>query len=230
MKRSITKKIEGVFILTITQTQKLEVITKFARKFADKNNAAYPALAGVYYAANGSVYVTNNKYILRIKNAHSFNESFIKHVVTGQNLYGKYPNVEQVFPHEFDHELTLIEGGGRKEVSTATKLIKVAVDIAKATKIDKVCNLVIDKGLLKVEIPGDKVNYSASLTTAPGSAAEEYINTFNSEYLFNAFDVFRYVQTQVLNIRLLNGPQPIVINDETNGIDVLIMPYAKPRR
>lgn len=214
--------------MAITQAQKLEVITKFARKFADKNNAAYPALAGVYYAANGSVYVTNNKYVLRIKDAHSFDEPLIKHAVTGQNLYGRYPNVEQVFPHEFNHELALIEGGGRKEVSTAAKLIKAAMDIAKAAKIDKVCNLVIDKGL-KIEIPGDKVNYSASLTTAPDSA-EEYINTFNSEYLFNAFDVFRYVQTQVLNIRLLNGPKPIVISDVIDGIDVLIMPYAKPRR
>lgn len=74
------------------------------------------------------------------------------------------------------------------------------------------------------------MKYSAPIATAPGLATQGYINTFNSEYLFNAMDVFRYAQTQVLHIRLINEPKPMVMHDETNGIDVLIMSYGKPRR
>lgn len=215
--------------MSISQEQKLGILTKFAKKFADMNNVTVPTLAGIYYASDGSAYVTNGKYALRIRDIHSNHQPFISHVTLGHRLYGNYPKMEEAFPDpsEFTHELTLFEGGERKEISTATKLIKVADDITKAIKVDRICNLIVKNGELKITISQHNVNYSAPIAVT--NEPFEYLNSFNSEYLFNAMDVFRYARTQVLRIQFINGPKPIIMRDQTNGIDVLIMPYGKPR-
>lgn len=208
---------------------KIEVLDKYAKKFADLTPQGPYMLAGIYYASDGAAYVTNAKYALRIRNAHSHKEPVVVHAEKKFELKGNYPMIEEFFEKhsQFDYELTLREGGGFKEITRATKLIKVADDIAKNFMIKRVCNLVMENRELKVTTPmGETINYSAPIAAA--NEPYEYINTFNSNFLFNAFDVFRYTKTQVLSISLKNGPNPILLKDATNEIDVIIMPFGRP--
>lgn len=65
---------------TLTPAKKFEILQKHAKDFAAKKGSSRPVLEGVYFAPDGSAWVTDSHHALFIQGAHNYENPFISSV------------------------------------------------------------------------------------------------------------------------------------------------------
>lgn len=208
---------------------KQQIIAKFAKKFAykapktDKNNI----LEGVNYATDGSVFITNRHYGLRIKNAHKLESPVTIHATKGVPIEGVYPDISRLFPESFDIEICL------SSVSLATSYAKYVSEVA--SKIDRkhpiasICVIEEEGSLVLSAQTDDKlVKCEAILSYTDIPPALFGRRCLNANYMLTALEVFtEFNAKQVFLKTNENVVAPIIISDNAD-IDVIILPYRNP--
>lgn len=198
------------------QTAKLALINKHAKKFIAKNS--HPVLEGIHYAADGSVFVANKFYALRIRNAHNFEEVTIS-AIDGTKINEPFPNIDRVFPTEFKTSFAL----NNHLIKDALQKVKWVRDIAKYyDPIHKRIKLVLEGINVFLHLENDSVKFQTIF--APYNGLETVHVNLNAEFLLNGLQVFKDAGTSELQIKLNSKLDPIILSDEENEIDVIILP------
>lgn len=200
---------------------KKQLIAKYGKKFAATEKEAAPVLKGVHYAANGSIFVTNRLYGLRIKHAHGFPQAITIDAKTGAAIEGEYPqNFEKVFPTNHKDTIHLKAG---PELNTA---VNSALAIGGAASIyDKklpIISILVEKSVASLSFQNDSCRASGFLGNV---LPAETFNTWslNADYLLTALQLFKDVDRRVSI--LLNRPMDPILLTDGEDIDVVIMPY-----
>ena len=198
------------------QTAKLALINKHAKKFIAKNS--YQVFEGIHYTADGSVFVTNNFYALRIRNAHNFEEVTIS-AIDGTKIDKPQPEIDRVFPTEFKTSFEL----NNHLIKDALQKVKWLRDVAKYyDPKHKRIKLILEGENVSLHLENDSVKFQTIL--APYSELEKVHVTLNAEFLLNGLQVFKDAETKQLQVKLNGQFDPIVLSDEENEIDVIILP------
>lgn len=198
---------------------KQELIAKYGKKFTS-TDVKQPVFQGVHYATDGSVFVTDRFYALRIRNAHTFETPLTLHTKTGMPIEGVYPDMNKVFPTHFDNEIQ-IGGGALDGVLMRTRC---AADVA--SRLDKkhpIVALHAENGSAYLEIK-KPVEFSAFFGNTLKIDASK--RSLNSEYLHTALSVFNDAGYDV-SVKFGAPLSPILLTNN-DDIDVLILPYRIP--
>lgn len=198
------------------QTAKLALINKHAKKFIAKNS--YQVFECIHYDANGSVFVTNNFYALRIRNAHNFEEVSIS-AIDGTKIDKPRPDIDRVFPAEFKTSFEL----NKHLIEDTLQKVKWLRDVAKYyDRKHKRIKLILEGANASIHLENDSIKFQAIL--APYNGLEKVHVTLNAEFLLNSLQVFKDAETKRLQVKLNGQFDPIVLSDEENEIDVVILP------
>jgi len=182
-------------------------------------------LEGIHYAADGSVFVTNAHFALRVKNAHSFKEAVTLHAKTGQPIDGVYPDLSRVFPDSFDNEIYL----NQEFLENVILRTRCAADVA--SRLDKkhpVVKLEASNGSAYLQIKNEdnrQVGFQAFFGDTIKSDTSK--RSLNAEYLYTALSVFADAGCRGVYVKLGKSNHPIILTDGQD-IDVLIIPYRIP--
>ena len=199
------------------QAAKLALINKDAKKFIAKNS--HPVLEGIHYAADGSVFVTNKFYGLRIRNAHNFDEEVTISAIDGAKINEPFPNIDRVFPTEFKTSFAL----NNHLIKDALQKVKWVHGIAKYyDPIHKRIKLILKGIYVFLHLENDSVKFQTIF--APYNGLETVHVNLNAEFLLNGLQVFKDAGTKQLQVKLKGQLDPIVLSDEENEIDVIILP------
>ncbi|MFU1797483.1 hypothetical protein ACM1RC_26695 [Paenibacillus azoreducens] len=202
----------------ITQAKKQEIVNKHAKKFAAKDTNG--PLDGVHYATDGSIVVTNRYIALIVSDAHSSQDSFTSHVVTGMQIDGAYPSLSRVVPSKWESQI-IWSGDQIKEVIQAVKL---AFETAKTEK-PAVSYLNVNSHMtafINTDTKQRGLYFSGQIGKADKTFSEVH---FNPEFLLNALNVYKDAGSQEVVLKLTGrSMSPVVLSDE-NGIDIIILPF-----
>lgn len=214
--------------MAISQAKKLELITKHGRKFAAKSNGSTPVIEGAHYAADGSIVTTDRHKMLRIGGAHSFTEPFTSHAVTGAPIEGAYPDTSKIIPHELTTQITLVDGYNRADIKDAIARVKLVVEAAKVAG-DKsfVATLKQAAGSVTLSVGSVVDDVAVVVKIAADTLGDDGIVSLNAEYLLAALNVFKDAGSARVIIGINGAMQPVVLRDETNEIDVIVLPYRR---
>lgn len=204
----------------ITPAQKLALITKHAKKFVSSSHSR-PALRGVHYAANGSIYATNSYYALRIRNAHAFPEPMTLDAKKGEKINYPYPDIDKIIPDNLNNELII------PDINKAFHRSKLAFEIAKTLEDKNLTSfLTVENDLVHIQIENDEIKYKAGIGNSVDT--KEFRLALNSGYIFNSLSVFKDAGTKEIRVGVQND-RPILMSDKENEIDILIMPIKVTR-
>lgn len=200
---------------------KSQILAKFGQKFATGKEEKNGVLQGIHYASDGSAVVTNRHYLLRIHDAHKFEQPVTLHAKTGQPLEGAYPDTSRIFPPTFTDEITI------HEAAMQNALLGAQCAAAAAVKLNKkapTAQLVVDDGSAYIDVVQETpfpINLSTRISEdAPRKNSKR---SLNAEYLATALAVFEAAGVGV-KIKLNGQNYPIVLTNDA-GIEVLILPY-----
>ena len=200
---------------------KQELLSKHAKFFAADKKVENPIFQGIRYLANGTAVVTNTHTLLRIKDVSPFTSPCTLHPITGAELNGVYPDnaIDDLLNWTSENRITLET---TKQIAGATQFAKIAQMIAKELRSVKIVNLKLHGETASLELKDQGVEFTAPF----GSLAKDQDETwfFDTDYMYNAFNLFKSALTVSLTIKLRHKYDSIVLSDEENGIDVLILP------
>lgn len=203
----------------ITKAKKIELVTKHSKKFASKSEGR-PILQGVHYAADGSVIVTDSMQMLRVKNAHEYEQPFTSHATTGENLVdSEYPNTDRMWPKDFKHMFEL----RHEQIKSSLELSKIAADLAK--KVDKrkpTAFLQLRDNEIRLGVKDELFRFDCHF--AFYILDESFELWLNPVFIHNALSVFKAAGSTEVIVECSPGITPLVMSDETNEIDVMIAP------
>jgi hypothetical protein len=210
----------------VSKPNKLQLIQKYAKKFAINPKAKQPIFEGVHYAANGTAYVTNRQYMLRIRNSHAFDKPTTIHAVTGVPIEGNWPDVDRVFPSNFENEITI----DRTALDNLVLRVRCMADVT--SRLDKkrpVVILTIDNGVAYLRIRNEDYQIEAQAFFGNASKFEPSKRALNAEYLYTALSLFKDANADQVLVKLRDPLDPILLTDGQD-IDVLILPYRVPEQ
>lgn len=199
---------------------KQQIIAKYGKKFASTNDAT-PVLTGVHYAADGSVFITDRHYALRIRNAHTLETPITLHPKTGMPIEGIYPDVGKIFPTQFDNEIQIV-GDALNDALLCTRC---ATDIAiRLNKKHPIVALSASNGLVYLEIKDadKKLEFSAFFGNTVKIDASK--RSLNAEYLHTGLSVFDDAGYDA-TVKFKEDPFSPIVLTNNDDIDVLILPY-----
>lgn len=197
---------------------KQQLIAKYGKKFAAAT-ATEGVLQGVHYASDGSAFVTNRHYALRVRGAHNYPQALTLHAKDGSPLDGEYPqNYNKVFPQRYDDAILLRMG---VELDAALLAAQTAAAVAELRdKKHPVCKLEVTCGVASLVIARELITLRAFLGNV-ADAKSKSVRSFNATYLLTALQVFKDYEHDV-QIQLGRPLDPILL---TGGdVDVVIMP------
>ncbi|BBH19802.1 hypothetical protein Back11_11470 [Paenibacillus baekrokdamisoli] len=199
---------------------KAEIVSKFAKQFASSGNTGRPVLEGIHYGTDGTAFVTNAHFGLRVSNVHSFQQSVTLHAKSGQPIEGIYPDFSKVFPTDFHEEIEILQAGVPDALLAAQCIALVASKLSKKAPIAGM--EIIDGEInLTIENKPNGMEMTAKLGEAP--VRSRSLRMFNAEYFLTALSVFDAANSSV-TIKLRGPLDPIVLSNN-NGIDILILPF-----
>lgn len=201
----------------IPQSIKQNILAKYGKKFATKSEAR-PILQGIHYGADGSAFVTNGNYALRIKNVHNFEKPVTLHASTGMLIDGEYPQYRKIFPESFNQEIHL----GRVALKDVLLRVRCALDVAiRYSKKFPIVELIADNGVATLHV----VREHLTLKTFFGNTVklQHSERTLNAEYLHTALSVLVDASDGVY-VRFKADPTAPLHLTDGGDIDVLIMP------
>lgn len=209
--------------MSLNAATKMNLVLKHGKKFAEKRKAR-PALRGIHYAGDGSVYATNAHYALRIKNAHEYSDPLTADAWTGEEINDAFPNIENVFPTSFEGSIAF---NSFDAIQDAVKRTKWPHDITKALKTwNRLIQLTIDQKAMHLELNTNNVYLKNTFSDAV-IEAEPFSLGLNAEYLYNTLKLFEDAGTHELRIKLAEDKRsPVTFEDERNEIAVIILPVV----
>ena len=210
--------------MILNKAQKQELLTKHAKFFAADKHASNKIFQGIHYMTDGTACVSNTYTLLRIKEVSSAVVSRTIHAITGVELEGVYPSnaIEDLITWNQENQITLDSA----QIEAVTRYAKIAQMTIKELKpYDKIVNLVTTRENLFLKVSDRDVELNAFIGDL-AKLAEEPDETwsFNSDYLYNAFNLFKSAGSASIVIKFRHKNDAIVLRDEENGIDVLILP------
>jgi len=216
--------------MILNKTQKQELLTKHAKFFAADKSASNKIFQGIHYLNDGTAVVSDTHTILRIKDVSTIVDpssvAVVRsvHAITGANLEGTFPSnaIEALITWNQDNQIIL----DTAQIEDVTKYAKIAQMIVKELKhYNKIVNLVTTRENLFLKVSDHDVELNAFVGDL-AKLAEEPDETwsFNSDYLFNAFNLFKSAGSNSVVIKFRHKNDAIAFRDEENGIDVLILP------
>ena len=207
--------------MILNKSQKQELLTKHAKFFAADKNAANKIFQGIHYMMDGTACVSDTHTLLRIKEVSSAVVARTIHAITGAELEGVFPSnaVENLLSWNQENQLTLDSA----QIEVVTKYAKIAQMIVKELKsYDKIVNIVLTRENAFLKVLDQDVELNAFIGESAKYQDETW--SFNSDYLFNAFNLFKSAGSTSIVIKFRHKNDGIVLRDEENGIDVLILP------
>jgi len=213
--------------MVLNKTQKQELLTKHAKFFAADKNATNKIFQGIHYLKDGTAVVSDTHTLLRIKevssavDASSVAVERSVHTVTGADLEGVFPSnaIEDLITWNQENQITL----DSTQIEVATKYAKIAQLITRELKTaDKMVNIYLRGEKAYFENTDQGVVYTAPIGDTAKGQFETW--TLNSDYVYNAFNLFKSARSGSIVIKFRHKNDAIVLRDEENGIDVLILP------
>lgn len=207
---------------------KQNLIAKYGKKFAADAKSGRPILEGIYYAVDGTVFVTNSEYALRIKGAHSFTQPLTLHAKTGLPIDGEYPNVSKIFDScSFDSKDLKINIS-RGVLGDVIKRVRCAADVAsRLAKYAPVVSIVSSNGAAHLQIKNEaqQVEFKAFFGNSNATRQESFKVSLNAEYLHTSLSFFKdALWAEQVSVKFKSTFNPIVITDEKDT-DVLLLPF-----
>lgn len=204
---------------------KQNLIAKYGKKFAADAKAARPMLEGIHYA-DGTVFVSNSKYALRIKNAHSFTQHLTLHAKTGQPIEGEYPNVSKIFDScSFDSKDLKINIS-RGVLDSVIKRVRCAADVA--SRLDKevpIVSIVASNGSAHLQIKNEDQQVEFKAFFGNATVLDFFKVSLNAEYLHTALSFLKDAWwVEQVTIKFKGTFNPIILTDGQD-IDILILPF-----
>lgn len=202
---------------------KQQLIAKYGKVFASTNETS-PILQGVHYGPDGAVSVCDRHRLLFIKEAHSFEKPFTMHAKLGMPIEGEYPDTSKLFSNSYENEIPLKP----KELEQAVLYAACAKDVA--SRLDKktpIVMLTAVNGMTYLQIrnehDGEKLEFSAFFGNT--QKLEPSKRSLNADFLHTALSVFKDADSELIHVKWNAPTAPIVLEDEDQGIRVLILPY-----
>lgn len=212
--------------MLLTKSQKVELLLKHARKFADKSMAR-PYLRGIHYGADKCAYVTDAKIALRIGGMDIYDRPITFDAWSGEEIQVQYPDVQRVFNEVKDAKIDI----KLYNVINTAKCIKNMLEVAKAINQEEMkatlyCNPAEnDTVWFKYFQPTAAVfdlaigfvqNYSPDL--------EPFHTVFDIMLFYKAISVFADAKSEQLTIKFIDTLRPLFMFDEQNDISTIVMP------
>lgn len=213
--------------MILNKTQKQELLTKHAKFFAADKNAINKIFQGIHYLKNGTAIVSDTHTLLRIKDVTSVDDNTSVQVVrsvhatTGAELDGVFPSniIEDLISWNQENQMTLESF----QIDACTKYAKIAQMIGKELKsYDKIVKISLNKANAFLQVSDQGVELNVYIGELASDQEETW--SFNSDFLYNAFNVFKSAKSGSIVIKFRHQNDAIVLRDEENGIDVLILP------
>jgi hypothetical protein len=200
---------------------KQELIAKYGKIFASTDSTQI-ILQGVQYGLDGVVNICDRYRLLSIKEAHTFAQPLVLHAKTGTPIEGNYPETGRLFSDSYENEIPL----ELKHLESALLYASCAKDVA--MRLDKKCPLVMLTAVngmtyLQINNADKQLEFSAFFGNA--QKLEPSKRSLNADYLHTALSVFKDANSKLIHVKLGSPLSPIVIEDETQGIRVLILPF-----
>lgn len=188
-----------------------------------KPKSADTVLKGVYYAADGSVVVTDRHRLLRIADAHNFAEPFVADAKTGVTIDGNFPDTSRIIPNEDGSTQIIVKGSQIKPLAAR---IKLAVDAVKlAGESTKIVTLKVSDECFELLAQYREIGVDLRLLNEGQTFGESLLVSCNVEYLLDAVNVFVDAGSPELAVNFYGKTRPIVLKDGANGIEAVVLPY-----
>jgi len=199
---------------------KQALIKKYAKKFVCTGKYAPNALKGVYYAADGSVVMTNRHYLLRIKGAHQLQTPVILDPKDGQPIEGTYPEIKHVLDATYKDVVRLT----MKSVTAAKAAAAVAGGIEGA--MGNAVSVSIENGVAKLRVHDNLINFEALFGNADRADVAERI-LLNAQYLYTTLSLFADAGVGQVQLQYKGAEDQIQLTDESEEITVIILPIRR---
>lgn len=215
---------------TLTPAKKFEILQKHAKDFAAKKGSSRPVLEGVYFAPDGSAWVTDSHHALFIQGVHNYENPFISSVHNGAKIEGFYPDLKTIFldgKKEAKKIAVLKRNPYDNSFGTLKKFLKAASDLTNNPKghFTQICTdgdyLLLHTKAYNIEF---KFFFDCDFTSSfsPFDPLSVYLNP---DYLLHAVNVFISAESQTIG--LLIKDNAIFLSDKEKGIDILIATYNR---
>jgi len=201
---------------------KHELIAKYAKKFA-YTGSTRPLLEGIHYGAEGTVFVSDGHYALRIKNAHSYERPMTIHAKTGAPIEGVYPDYTKLFPADWTDEITL-ERAAIERLAVVARCINDAAKTLEGKKSPPLITIEAKNGSAHLLLHNEAKQLEMRAFFGNTKKLEPSKRSLNSEYLNTALALFADSFADTVTVKLRGPLEPIVLSG-WEDIDVLILPY-----
>jgi len=202
--------------------KKLQLIEKHKKNFVVIGGPAYPALNGIHYAEDGTIYATDRYCVLRMKNIHMRDAPVTIHAVTGEKIRDEYPVrvLEEKFPTDFETGFVLV---GREKIAGAVRVARLAKEIYGYYNPYDGAQLFSQHTDVILNIQASGLQFTVKF--ADYEDRKEFRIGFTPRFLYKALKFFEDAGTSYLRVWFPKDRRaPFLVSDPYNGIDIFILP------
>jgi len=197
------------------QIQRLNVLKKHAKNFVASPKESRPVYTGIHYAKDGVAVVTDTRYLLRVENAHSYQEPITRHHKTDEVIEGSYPNTDAIWPKAFRADINIdllffdswLNYHSAAEMVTKDNYLKKSWLATKGNSILATCSN--PDAEFKGKLPGV-------------FTGEEFKVCYNPVYMKNIINAVRGFKPTVITLKVPGTLDPLVINTDV-GVSALLL-------
>ena len=191
-----------------------------AKKFVSKSNLRV-ALQMVLHKENGDMIATDSHHLIRIKEAHGFEENLLVNPKSFEVAKGMFPETEHLFQQETNFSIEL----NREQIQTWASMFKAITKFkSKQHKWDNV-RMGLSENKISFDLVKQNIRFELPYSSKEKKGDIERI-TFSAELFLHAIEAHRLLESESLTI-MISSPMRAFILDNNKNVFTAVLPVRE---